>query len=208
VTRLTQCHRGLFQLFGRSAVKVLLALILSLAWSQAAPASTWSATGSMASARQHHTATLLPNGKVLVAGGNDSTGAELYDLASGTWSATGSMASARQHLTATLLRNGKVLVAGGSSWIYDPDTGIWTAAGSISGFPEYGHTATLLPDGKVLVVGGYVGGFGTSNSAELYDPATGAWAATGSMAISRQYHTATLLPDGKVLVAGGIDNDD
>ena len=82
------------------------------------PASgTWTATGSLATARYHHTATLLPNGKVLVAGGFDGSGylasAELYDPASGTWTATGSLATARDYHTATLLPNGKVLVAGG-----------------------------------------------------------------------------------------------
>ena len=82
------------------------------------PASgTWTATGSLATARDYHTATLLPNGKVLVAGGVDNTdvlaSAELYDPASGTWTATGSLATARYYHTATLLPNGKVLVAGG-----------------------------------------------------------------------------------------------
>ena len=82
------------------------------------PASgTWTATGSLATARADHTATLLPNGKVLVAGGYCSGGylasAELYDPASGTWTATGSLATARIRHTATLLPNGKVLVAGG-----------------------------------------------------------------------------------------------
>ena len=83
------------------------------------PASgTWTATGSLATARDHHTATLLPNGKVLVAGGFNNSehlaSAELYDPASGTWTATGSLATARYGHTATLLPNGKVLVAGGA----------------------------------------------------------------------------------------------
>src|SRR5205823_4218892 len=81
------------------------------------PASgTWSATGSLNTARRQHTATLLPNGKVLVAGGYNGgylTSAELYDPASGTWRATGSLHTARAEHTARLLPNGKVLVAGG-----------------------------------------------------------------------------------------------
>ena len=114
-----------------------------------------------------HTATLLPNGKVLVAGGYNSgylTSAELYDPASGSWSATGSLNTARQAHTATLLPNGKVLVAGGdngsgyltSAELYDPASGSWSATGSLN-TARYFHTATLLPNGKVLVAGGLNG---------------------------------------------------
>ena len=127
------------------------------------PASgTWTATGSLATARDFHTATLLRNGKVLVAGGDglDSqslTSAELYDPASGTWTATGSLNTARFLHTATLLPNGKVLVAGGyndsgylaSAELYDPASGTWTATGSLATARDR-HTATLLPNGKVL----------------------------------------------------------
>ena len=99
---------------------------------QAAGIGTWSSTSSMATARKYHSATLLPDGKVLVAGGYGSSGilasAELYDPASGTWSSTGSMATARTDHSATLLPGGKVLVAGGgndsgalaSAELYDP----------------------------------------------------------------------------------------
>jgi hypothetical protein len=122
-------------------------------------------TGSLRTARLSHTATLLPNGKVLVAGGTDLFGAfasaELYDPARGIWTATGSLVTGRSGHTATLLPNGKVLVAGGtdlnigalaSAELYDPASGTWTATGSL-GTARYYHTATLLPNGKVLVVG-------------------------------------------------------
>src|SRR6266568_1295733 len=96
-------------------------------------------TGSLATARNGHTATLLPNGKVLVAGGRNGNSilasAELYDPASGTWSATGSLATARAFHTATLLLNGKVLIVAGegngapfvlaSAELYDPASGTW-----------------------------------------------------------------------------------
>jgi Kelch motif len=142
---------------------------------------SFSDTGSLGNERDSHTATLLPNSKVLVAGGYDGNSlasAELYDPASGTWTATGSLATARYAHTATLLQNGKVLVAGGygsggstpSAELYDPVTGTWTATGGLA-TARYVHTATLLQNGKVLVAGGSNSG-GYLVSAELYDPGT------------------------------------
>ena len=178
---------------------------------------TFSITGSLAVARDGNTATLLPNGKVLVAGGSGTgdslNSSELYDPATGAWVATGNLAVGRSYHTATLLPNGKVLVAGGdgggtntlsSSELYDPATGTWTATGSLT-VARFIHTATLLPNGKVLVAGGWRS-TGYLNSAELYDPATGNWTATGSLAVARGDYPATLLPNGKVLVAGGQGN--
>ncbi|QRN95901.1 cadherin-like domain-containing protein [Archangium violaceum] len=165
--------------------------------------------------RAWHTATLLPNGKVLVAGGYDGAGpgrtADLYDPATNMFSATGAMAINREQHTATLLPNGKVLVAGGLSStslaiaeLYDPATGTWSSAGTMPSIHSQ-HTATLLPDGKVLIVGGYGQASIYSRAAELYDPATNTWSTTGGLRVGRRYHTATLLPNGKVLVAGGYD---
>jgi hypothetical protein len=123
-------------------------------------------TGSLVNGRRSHTATLLPTGKVLGAGGSNNpnsvlSSAELYDPASGTWTPTiGSLVTARAQHTATLLRSGKVLVAGGyiggpftsSAELYDPARGTWTATGSLN-TARYLHTATLLSNGKVLVRG-------------------------------------------------------
>ena len=154
--------------------------------------------------RRSHKATVLPNGKVLIAGG-DTNIAELYDPAAGTWTPTGSMLESRQFFTATLLQDGRVLVAGvltgggiGVSRIelHTQATGAWTA-GTPMNAVRSNHTATLLPDGKVLMAGGGVA------IAELYDPATGAWTLFAPKANSRFTHTATLLQNGKVLVAGG-----
>jgi N-acetylneuraminic acid mutarotase len=186
------------------------------------PASgTWTLTGSLDTARYLHTATLLPNGMVLVAGGLDSNlnaldSAELYDPASGAWTLTGSLNTARVAPTATLLPNGMVLVAGGfdtaldaldSAELYDPATGSWTATRNLNNARVY-HTATFLPDGMVLVAGGRDGPSFTPSdilsSAELYDPASETWTVTGSLNAIRAYHRATLLSNGMVLVAGGV----
>jgi N-acetylneuraminic acid mutarotase len=190
----------------------------------------WSLTGKLTTIRSGHAATLLQNGKVLVAGGFNSDilgsdtidSAELYDPASGTWSPTGALIDARYGHTATLLPSGKVLVVGGSNdgdldfalataELYDPVSGTWSSTGRLSTSVIF-HTATLLPSGKVLVAGGYEPRFssGISNPtsldrSELYDPATGAWNLTGSLNTARHSHTATLLPNGIVLVAGGYD---
>ncbi len=174
----------------------------------------FTATGnSMTTARYNHAATLLPNGQVLVSGGQGTAGvlpsAELYDPVAGVWVTANQMTTARYNHTATLLPNGKVLVSGGlgmagslpSAELYDPATGLWATAASMN-IPRYSHTATLLPNGKVLVSGGY-NGLVALTSAELYDPATGLWTATASMKVPRYSHTATLLPNGKVLVSGG-----
>ncbi|PYS57300.1 MAG: hypothetical protein DMF76_22605, partial [Acidobacteria bacterium] len=174
----------------------------------------WIMARAMAMGRFAHTATLLPNGKVLVAGGANNISllesAEVYDPATGAWTATGPMSDARRYQhTATLLPNGKVLVAGGrtpfvdsiaSTELYDSATGTWTVTGKLN-TGRLIHTATLLRSGQALVEGGYSGGY--LNSAELYDPDTGVWVPTLSMNEPRIYHTATLLPNGNVLAVGG-----
>jgi hypothetical protein len=199
---------------------LLLGAGLVIAQPCAGSSGVFNNTGSLATARFDHTATLLPNGKVLVAGGITGfpggsylASAELDDPASGTWTGTGSLATAREVHTATLLPNGKVLVAGGynggslaSAELYDPGSGTWTATGSL-GNARFGHTATLLPNGQVLVVGGINSSSGTLANEELYDPASGTWTGTGSLAAARNVHTATLLSNGQVLVAGGIGNN-
>ncbi len=178
----------------------------------------WVPTGNLNVARINHTATLLANGKVLVAGGSDSGGnalesAELYDPNTGTWSVTGHSNAGHAGHTATLLPDGRVLVVGGVNLqdpldfaeLYDPGTGTWSRTGSpLAG--RFDHTATLLHDGKVLVAGGASAGFVTT--AALYDPATGAWSSAGSLTIPRSLHQATLLQDGRILVTGGTNDAD
>ena len=188
---------------------------------------TFTATGAPCRTREFHTATLLANGRVLIAGGNNFNGyptwlvptatSELYDPATGTFSATGNMSVGRTNHTATLLHDGRVLIAGGSmddqsavgittqivasAEIYDPATGTFSRGGDMSS-PRSGHTATLLPSGKVLIAGGE-NAQGALATAELYDPQTNTFVPSGSMSGPRTGHTSTLLPNGKVLVVGG-----
>jgi uncharacterized delta-60 repeat protein len=179
----------------------------------------WTATARLTTARHNHTATLLPNGKVLVTGGSNANNnflgtSELFDPSTGTWTATGSLATPRELHSATLLPNGNVLVAGGnddakaqgillsSVEIYNPATGTWASGPSLATARD-GHSATLMPDGRVLVYAGAGNGNAYLASAELYDPSLGKWTAAGSNA-ERLRHTATLLPNGRVLAVGGF----
>jgi WD40 repeat protein len=162
-------------------------------------------------------AQLLPNGKVLIAGGCGNEGvlasAELYDPNTGGFTATGKMSVARGDFTATLLSNGKVLVAGGESGrvlssaeTYDPATGQFARTGNMSAGRTM-HAAVLLPDGNVLIAGGgeYQHPLAT---AEVYNPTNGTFSITGNMTVPRYKQAALLLTDGDVLVVGGSDGRD
>ena len=158
----------------------------------------WTYTGELARPRFMSTTTLLPNGKVLVAGGRASqeglplASAELYDPRTGAWSSAGSMATGRFAATATLLENGKVLVAGG----------LLSSGFQSNTSPTPGLTLPASPTAPTA-------------SAELYDPATNGWSPAGSLVTARGQHTATLLEGpactgasrpsycGEVLIAGG-----
>jgi hypothetical protein len=167
----------------------------------------------MGKGRAYHTATLLPNDQVLVAGGISNAGneatVERYDPVSNTWTSVASMGTARAYHTATRLPNDLVLVAGGSgpggarqdTELYDAQSDHWTPGSAMSD-ARWQHTATRLSSGRVLVAGGF-GDVGIRHDAELYDPATLQWT-TIPLISSRTDHTASLLPDGQVLLAGGV----
>src|SRR5688572_17589892 len=181
---------------------------------------TFTPTSDMNEPRNGHTATLLPDGLVLLAGGWNESGrtstAQLYDPQTGTFEYTGSLMAPRQGLTATLLKNGQVLIAGGDSArntpqltaeLYDPATEGFTPAGSLKN-GRFGHTATRLTDGKVLLVGGTSGNDNILASAEIYDPETGQFTSTSDANVVRYKHTAVLLKDGNALILGGADQRD
>ncbi len=182
---------------------------------------TFTVTGNLTTARTLHTATLLKNGKVLIAGGNNANGvrlvsAELYDPSTRTFTATGNMITPKMGHLAIPLNDGRVLIVGGYNpddaiadpELYDPSSGTFLPAGRMTTLRQ-GFSATLLKDGNVLIAGGLEYDASSDSidglaSAELYDPVTATFAAVGNMTTGRGQHTATLLHDGRVLVAGGV----
>lgn len=183
-------------------------------------------------ARTGHAATMLKDGKVLVAGGVGSgpsatalNSVELYDPATRSWKVVAPMSTGSTEHTATLLDNGTVLVVGGynngdpkrdpvaalnTAELYDPAKNTWSPVGTLPGGRAF-HTATLLKDGSVLVVGGASSSGNISNNtvlkaADLYNPVTKTWLPAGTMSVARIGHTATLLPDGTVLVVGAASD--
>ena len=168
----------------------------------------------MKTRRAAHTATLLGNGKVLVAGGfggdeSSLASAEIFDAATNSFSSANNMSVARAGHSATALPDGKVLLAGGfngnyldSAEIYDAKTGKFTPTGKMT-LPRSEHIAVLLNNGKVLLAGGVGTGWTFLADAEIYDSASNTFTKTKNMLAARESHTATLLKDGNVLITGG-----
>ena len=170
--------------------------------------------------RSNHTATLLNDGRVLIAGGYTDSGpatatAEVYDPTHGTFQLVESMSTPRAEHSAILLKSGRVLVAGdedpslqsvlSSAEIFDPTTNSFKVTGSMT-TARIDMTATLLADGRVLVTGG----LGTTanaapiSSTEIYDPTSQTFSPAANMIAARSSHGATALPSDKVLVVGEL----
>ena len=176
-------------------------------------------------ARFLDTATLLKNGYVLIAGGNDGSivnTAELFNPVAGTFTATGTMTDSRENHTAALIvtgsNSGDVLIAGGldavgnvlqTAELYSPTAGNFAATGTMT-HARYLHTATQLSTGNILITGGEDGTGTVLATAEVYNPVAATFASVGAMTTARALHTAVLITSGpkkgSVLIAGGIDN--
>lgn len=178
---------------------------------------TFRAVGPMLTNRLDHTATLLNDGKVLLAGGYEPVSAELYDPLTETFRAVGPMITPRFLHRATLLQDGTVLITGGVTWgspydarealrtaeIFDPRTESFGPAGTMAK-PRQQHAATLLSDGKVLVAGGFTGWNSgrIENTVELFTVQTRAFSRASDLLVGRAGDTAILLDDDRVLFIG------
>jgi hypothetical protein len=184
-------------------------------------------TGSLLVGRYSHSATLLTDGRVLVAGGVGTNGAilaeaEIYDPATGMWTQTGSMAARRFNHQARLMEDGTVVVTGGSEQVasesFDPTTGKWSSAGSGnkrfgskaappagSGPAHLGSRTNSLQSGEILSTGGISSNNEALTEIAIFNPVANAWTKAGDMIEGRHPHTATELRDGRVLLAGGAN---
>ena len=187
-------------------------------------------------AQEHylHTATLVPNGKVLIAGGlcdrakmgddhephKAHTALSLWDSTSHQWLAAPSLNQARIYHTASLLPDGSVVIIGGEidpALALDSDEAVLKSveqfvAGKVTPLPPLTiarakHTATPLRDGKILVAGGFDGAGKAIESAELWIPNTQTWRILPDMHTPRHSHSATQLSDGRVMIIGGVGPD-
>ena len=177
----------------------------------------------MSVARAYHTATLLPDGEVLVAGGattyngvrgSVTKSAEIYNPRSNKWRSAAQMSVARYADAAVGLSDGRVLIVGGWSFttntdpslasaeIYDPASNAWTATGSLNS-ARGSPALALLPDGRALAVAGVDPKYHVLASTEIYAPRLGSWQATGDLPVAMERAAMAVLPDGRVLVAGG-----
>jgi N-acetylneuraminic acid mutarotase len=219
--------RRVTRAFFSRAPSTRAAAVLALVWALLAPAQgRLTPAGALREARSQHTATLLADGRVLVAGGRggDATATlastELFDPKTSVWLPGPPMTSPRAGHTGTLLDDGRVLVVGGtapardgtprlealdSAEVFDPKTKAWRAVGALAD-ARNGHTATKLLDGTVLVVGGARPVHQHLSTVERFDPARNTFSTAAPLAQGRWLHDAVRLADGSVVVLGGRSN--
>jgi WD40 repeat protein len=199
-------------------VAVLFFPFVAIASFQRVSPENISNTANLGIPRAAHTATLLPNGKVLIAGGcisngcenNVTSSAELFDPNNQIFSPIANMMISRVGHQAVPLKSGLVLILGGwtgqnttaKAEIFDSVTEKFVTIGNMLEARD-GFTATRLNDGRVLIAGGYYGAIQRLDSAEIFDPATNQFTTVGSMGSPRMAHSAALLSDGRVLIVGG-----
>ncbi|HET9527213.1 MAG TPA: MBG domain-containing protein [Pyrinomonadaceae bacterium] len=209
----TTSSAGTFGQFLRSKAAAMIGVSAASVDAHALDANLEAEDSSMATERRAHTATRLQDGRVLIAGGENSGGAlngtEIFDPATGTFSASGNMGAARADHSATLLADGRVLFAGGrtsagslaTTEIFDPATGMFAAGPSMS-VARAGHSATLFADGRIFIAGGDANGTAEVLSSSLSDSSV-----VGAMSGARSMHSAALMQDGRVLLVGGRDGN-
>jgi hypothetical protein len=173
---------------------------------------------SLRTARSGNTATVLPDGRVLIVGGvadeQTLSSVEIYDPGSDRFTPGPPMGTARTNHTATLVHDGRVLITGGensagvirSSEVFDPSRSIWESEHDLR-IARANHIATVLADGRVIVAGGHGVGGAVLRSVEIWDLETEIWSTANEMPQARSGHTATLLDTGNLLVAGGVTAD-
>lgn len=190
----------------------------------------WATTSRFNWERTFHTASLLPDGRVLVAGGTgrivlkegeeeplfrgnkDLNSAEIYDPKTDEWENAPDMAYKKQLAQAITLEDGRVMIIGGRSGVstlssveaYDPEENSWTELESMTQ-SRMSHSAVKLIDNRILVTGGMesVTMGDTLSSSEIYDPLKNSWLKVADLTRARLGHRSTLLPDGRILVTGG-----
>jgi len=194
------------------------------------------AADDMHTPRYNHTATLLGNGMILVAGGTSNgelslDSCEIFDPDTGTWSITGDLSRSRMRHGASSLPSGSVLISGGymgvagahpsllehfsassarslaSCEIFDPSQGDFRNTSPMS-VGRFWHASVALPDGRVMAIGGLNVSDGALSSCEVFDPQSGSWKTAASMNTPRARFSTTVLDDGRILVSGGHDGMD
>jgi hypothetical protein len=193
--------------------KILFAGGAAILFASVASGADVAGTARLIRERRAHTATAIGNGKILVAGGLNLSGAipdvEIFDSATGTFTAAARLLTPRAEHTATRLADGRVLLIGGrgteplvSTELYDASRNVFSSGPSLNS-PRFGHTATLLPDGRIVVIGGNAEG-----TAEIFDPRANTFSALPChLSEPRSFHAAVRLLDGSILIAGGINRE-